>query len=521
MDSPIHCKHEEPPTSTKSIWIMRLLFASYWGSLGAIQPYLPIYYHSLQLSGQIIGILGAITPFTTFLVAPIWGIISDKTGHVFSILYLTFIISTIGQLLVYSTTNPWMIMIIVCWTAIVRAPVKPLIDSVVMQTLQDRTQYGRLRLFGQVGFGVGTSVMGFLMNMDKNTSSDPSMGTTTGNAGSDWTVMDWWEQALAFYRSLDGFMIPFLIHGLLSLPAFLCIRSFHHMHHERQRIKKQQEIQELEQQLEAEQERPENDSNTHQEKGTTTDQETRTENDSNSNSNSHNHQTETKSTSGTKTEEKVDVWDGISKLVQNPDVIMFFVLIYVIGFSSGAIENFCYVRMREIGLSGKTLGLSRLLSSCLGAPMFWFSGQLQQYLGAETVLIGTLCSFAARFVLYASMTDAVFGFLAEAIRGLTFGLFWSTAVITSNRMAPPGCSATMPMLLNAVYAGIGNSMGAMIAGKIVSSVGIVDTFLYAAYLDVVVALGAILFLNARHMNVSPLTSLLSLTGILRSKTHEN
>jgi hypothetical protein len=48
--------------------------------------------------------------------------------------------------------------------------------------------------------------------------------------------------------------------------------------------------------------------------------------------------------------------------------------VFVIGVSSGVIENFAYVRLRECGGEGTVMGVSRLFSSLTGVPMFWFSG---------------------------------------------------------------------------------------------------------------------------------------------------
>jgi hypothetical protein len=49
--------------------------------------------------------------------------------------------------------------------------------------------------------------------------------------------------------------------------------------------------------------------------------------------------------------------------------------VFVIGVSSGVIENFAYVRLREVGGEGTVMGVSRFFSSVTGVPMFWYSGK--------------------------------------------------------------------------------------------------------------------------------------------------
>jgi hypothetical protein len=67
------------------------------------------------------------------------------------------------------------------------------------------------------------------------------------------------------------------------------------------------------------------------------------------------------------------------------------------------------------------------------------------------------------------------------------------------------------MLLSAVNQGLGNSAGAVIAGKMQASIGTVDTFLYAASVDLFLAMLVTLYLSARS-NSFPRILLSSLMG---------
>jgi len=181
--------------------------------------------------------------------------------------------------------------------------------------------------------------------------------------------------------------------------------------------------------------------------------------------------------------EKPTVLDGIGVLFHNSDALLFFFLVLVVGVSSGVIENFAYVRIREVGGTGKDMGLSRLVSSMAGAPMFWFSGPLTEMLGADRVIVLSLVSYILRYFNYALMQSPLQGLPAEALRGVTFAAFWSTCTIYASRIAPPGMQATMLMFLNAMYGGLGQSLGAIIGGKLQHKFGTVWTFIYAGLFD--------------------------------------
>jgi hypothetical protein len=123
-----------PSSASKgTLQAMRLLYLTYYASLGALMPYLPVYYHSLGHKGTSIGLLGAVKPLTTFLAAPVWGIISDRSGNHVSTLQFTFLTSLVCQMLVGMNSNLTFLIVTVFITALLNAPVKSLIDSIVMR----------------------------------------------------------------------------------------------------------------------------------------------------------------------------------------------------------------------------------------------------------------------------------------------------------------------------------------------------------------------------------------------------
>jgi MFS_1 like family len=64
-----------------------------------------------------------------------------------------------------STSIVWLYVIVAC-SAVLNAPVKPLMDSAVMSMLSDKSDYGRSRLYGQIGFGLGSYIVGPLISKD-------------------------------------------------------------------------------------------------------------------------------------------------------------------------------------------------------------------------------------------------------------------------------------------------------------------------------------------------------------------
>jgi len=247
----------------------------------------------------------------------------------------------------------------------------------------------------------------------------------TGKANS--ALIEMTRELLGKTRPLKGYEWAFLTHAVLSIPVYFCIRAF----------------------------RPETTLQT-------------TKNGRN------NEVTERKTT---------NIMDGLRILSKNSDALIFFFLVFVIGTSSGCIENFAYVRIGEVGGTGHNMGICRLISSLAGAPMFWFSGPLTEALGVDVVLVLSLLAYVIRFLNYAFMKHPYHALLAEALRGITFAAFWSSGSMYAHKISPPGMSATMLLIMNAMYGGLGQSLGAVIGGKLQSNFGTVKTFIYSGIFD--------------------------------------
>ena len=346
-----------------------------------------------------------------------------------------------------------------------------------------------MRLWGQIGFGVGSSLVGSLLSLypadgaSKPTNpsaaaaspstSDPTIekiveGIETGIEIIDTgiqiasetnvetsaicavkacnTLVEFARDLGLKTRSLKGYEWAFVLHAALSIPTFFCIRAFRP---------------------------PKSDS------GVLDQKKKQKKND----------QLEEK--------KQTNIMNGLRLLSKNSDALVFFFLVFVIGTSSGCIENFAYVRVREVGGTGNNMGMLRLVSSLAGAPMFWFSGPMTEALGNDIVLVLSLLAYVARFFNYAWMKHPYHALPAEALRGITFALFWSSGSMYAHKISPPGMSATMLLTMNAMYGGLGQSLGAIVGGKLQTKLGTVNTFIYSGIFDLCFVGALVMYLLTR------------------------
>lgn len=138
-------------------------FCFYAASAGLI-PFLVLYYRTAGLTGAQIGLLTGVSPFITWLSAPLWGSVADATNHHRALLSAGILGAIVAMIaLSQASTLLWMLPIIVLY-AFFSAPIMPLVDNSVMAQLGERNElYGRQRVWGAIGWGLAGAVAGVLV----------------------------------------------------------------------------------------------------------------------------------------------------------------------------------------------------------------------------------------------------------------------------------------------------------------------------------------------------------------------
>jgi MFS transporter, PPP family, 3-phenylpropionic acid transporter len=127
----------------------------YYGAISILFPFLALFYKSQGLTGEQIGLLAAISPIISFFGAPLWTGAADASHRhklvamlsILGVVVVTFIfpgIASFGGLL-----------LMISLYAFFGAPTGSLVDSAVLTLLGDhKERYGRIRLWGTIGYGV-------------------------------------------------------------------------------------------------------------------------------------------------------------------------------------------------------------------------------------------------------------------------------------------------------------------------------------------------------------------------------
>ncbi len=135
-----------------------------YAAWAALIPFLPLFYQQAGLNGYQIGLLTGIPPLATVFSGPIWGGLGDYTRQYKRLLIVALVgvlASVFGMLHAHSFAA---LMPLVVAYAFFMAPVVPMVDHTTVDLLGERkSQYGKQRLWGSIGWGVSAPVVGVVM----------------------------------------------------------------------------------------------------------------------------------------------------------------------------------------------------------------------------------------------------------------------------------------------------------------------------------------------------------------------
>jgi len=124
-----------------------------YGAVGALAPYLTLYYRSVGLSGSEISILVAVQPILLLVAQPIFGPLTDRSGHRGRMLsWLFLVVAATGGLMGFGHSFWTLLPLAGLWSFFVGL-LLPIADSIALgEVARTGVSYPRLRLWGSIGF---------------------------------------------------------------------------------------------------------------------------------------------------------------------------------------------------------------------------------------------------------------------------------------------------------------------------------------------------------------------------------
>lgn len=167
-----------------SVFLLRGLFFVAMGGTGAWLPFLALRLDGAGYSGAAVGLLLAAMPLARLVSAPGWAMVADRFQQGGRALQVASFLSVAAAAALLAGDALWIVAPALVVYAAVRGPVGPLLDAQAVRALlargSDTRHYGRIRLWGSLGFLVSGFVAGAF--------ADGNPGAPLAIALAMWTV---------------------------------------------------------------------------------------------------------------------------------------------------------------------------------------------------------------------------------------------------------------------------------------------------------------------------------------------
>ena len=154
-------------------------------------------------------------------------------------------------------------------------------------------------------------------------------------------------------------------------------------------------------------------------------------------------------------------------VLSKPASIAWLLLSATMGYGIGAIENFFFLSLEDLGAHPLLMGFDLAVTCAAEAPVFFLSSHLYRHVSVETALQIVLLAYVIRMGAYVALPllPSFWCILpVDLLHGVTFGIGWSAGTIEAARLAPSNLRATMQSVFQATFSGLGYGTGGLVSG---------------------------------------------------------
>ncbi len=151
----------KPPQSLN----FALFFFAYYGYVGVFSPYASLYFADRGISAAQIGVLMSLMQVMRIFGPNLWGWVADHTSRRVLVLRLTSMAAVLAFCAMFWGTSFAYFFVAMVLLNLFTSAQGPLSEALMLSAMRgDLTHYGRLRLWGSVGFIAAVTISGQLLD---------------------------------------------------------------------------------------------------------------------------------------------------------------------------------------------------------------------------------------------------------------------------------------------------------------------------------------------------------------------
>jgi PPP family 3-phenylpropionic acid transporter len=137
----------------------------YFAYLGAFAPFFSLYLSSLGISAIEIGVLMSLPQLSRILAPHVWGWLADRSARRLRVAKLAGVAGTISFLGAFAGEGFVLLFAVLLAMTFFWSAALPLVEATTLSHLGDDTaRYGRIRVWGSVGFIAAVVAVGYLLD---------------------------------------------------------------------------------------------------------------------------------------------------------------------------------------------------------------------------------------------------------------------------------------------------------------------------------------------------------------------
>jgi PPP family 3-phenylpropionic acid transporter len=137
------------------------LYGAIFFVVGSYTAFLPLWLKSCHLTNESIALILALTMVLRPCASIAFGVIRDRAGAASRVAFYSSLGALASLIFVALWRAHWAIALGVAAHAVFSAPLIPLADAFALESVRDKSKYGRMRLFGSFGFIFASVLVGY------------------------------------------------------------------------------------------------------------------------------------------------------------------------------------------------------------------------------------------------------------------------------------------------------------------------------------------------------------------------
>ncbi len=159
-----------------------------------------------------------------------------------------------------------------------------------------------------------------------------------------------------------------------------------------------------------------------------------------------------------------NVFGGMRAVVENHGYRLLLLVAFLISTGYAALNIYLTLHIQSLGGSTSIAGIAFATSALSELPIIGFGAVILRRVGARNVIFIALAVYAVRFALLGFAPTTSFVLIAQALHGLSFGMFLIASVTLAHRLVGRQHAATAQALLAMVSMGLGSIIGSFSGG---------------------------------------------------------